>query len=279
MNSLMEINKMSAVELHREIMNNGNLAASSLLEMARCLKVMRDEKKYIDLGYNKFDDYCVDMIGMHQRNAYNYISAYERLGADVLQSNANLGIIKLELISHLPPDERDELLADPTEIEGMTIPQIKNLIAEHKEATAQLRLFDTNDKSREKEIKELKKSIKKNQDELADKEKRIKELTDTPVTVVKDLSEERIEDIQNEIKSEYESKISALERKLQLSDNDTVTIKFYFDNVKSEIQRTMETIENMSPENRNKYFPAFKKLLQFYIDNLGDDDDDINKEI
>lgn len=47
----------SAVQLHSDIMANMRAAASAMVEFCRGLKRMRDEKHYIALGFESFEDY------------------------------------------------------------------------------------------------------------------------------------------------------------------------------------------------------------------------------
>lgn len=129
-----------ALQTHQRIMANGEICARSLYEVCKDLKKMRDEKLYEQLGYDTFDNYCEGMAGIKARMAYNYISTYERLGATVLQSNANLGITKLELIAGMNPVERAEGLHDGT-FENMSVSEIKELIKQNKEMGEQIDLL------------------------------------------------------------------------------------------------------------------------------------------
>lgn len=130
-----------ALHTHQRIMANSEICARSLLEVCKDLKKMRDEKLYEQFGYETFDNYCEEMAGIKSRMAYNYISTYERLGATVLQSNANLGITKLELIAGMNPVERAEGLYDGT-FENMSVSEIKELIKQNKEMGEQISLLE-----------------------------------------------------------------------------------------------------------------------------------------
>ncbi len=129
-----------ALQTHQRIMANSEICARSLLEVCKDLKKMRDEKLYEQFGYETFDNYCENMAGIKSRMAYNYISTFERLGATVLQSNANLGITKLELIAGMNPVERAEGLHDGT-FEGMSVSEIKELVKKNKEMGEQIDLL------------------------------------------------------------------------------------------------------------------------------------------
>ena len=129
-----------AIQTHQRIMANGEICARSLCEVCKDLKKMRDEKLYEQFGYETFDKYCDEMAGIKSRMAYNYISAYENLGANVLQSNAHLGITKLNLIAGMNPVERAEGLYDGT-FDNMSVSEIKELVKKNKEMGEQIDLL------------------------------------------------------------------------------------------------------------------------------------------
>lgn len=118
-----------ALKLHQEIMANGAIAAQALYEMCRGLKRMRDEKLYTQLGYDDFDTYCVEKANFKKRQAHNYITAYEELGKEFLQSNAQLGITKLELLTHVPALDRSEFM-DNNDVSELSVSELKKRIEE-----------------------------------------------------------------------------------------------------------------------------------------------------
>ena len=131
-----------AVRTHQRIMANGEICAQSLCEICQDLKKMRDEKLYAEFGYESFDEYCEKMAGIKARMAYNYISTIERLGTSVLQSNARLGITKLELIAGMNPVERAEKLENG-EFDGMSVAEIRELVKKSKDQGEQISLLET----------------------------------------------------------------------------------------------------------------------------------------
>jgi len=133
--------KQEADELHRQIMAAGNMATLAIVEMARCLKRMRDGGLYKERGFTSFEDYVEQDVGIGKRHAYNYIHVYEQLGDTALQSNAHLGITKLELLARLPIAERQELLDDP-ETESESVAKLKEHIAELQKKGEQMSLLE-----------------------------------------------------------------------------------------------------------------------------------------
>ena len=203
-----------ALQTHQRIMANSEICALSLLEVCKDLKKMRDEKLYEQFGYETFDNYCENMAGIKSRMAYNYISTYERLGATVLQSNANLGITKLELIAGMNPVERAEGLHDGI-FEGMSVSEIKELVKKNKEMGEQIDLLkgqidemQSTDNEQEccdeaPEADTEKEDLKRKNEEL------IKMLHEKDSKHEKELNDirEKIEDkLRDELEEEYRSK-------------------------------------------------------------------------
>lgn len=144
MNEITTVNQTSlefqgAMELHTRIITSGNIAATAMVEMCKNLKQMRDRRQYIHLGYNTFEGYCEQMANIKARQAYTYISTIERLGESVLQSNAGLGITKLELLAQLPEDKRDEVADAAAE---MSTRVLKEKIAELTRAQEQISMLE-----------------------------------------------------------------------------------------------------------------------------------------
>ena len=119
-----------ALELDSRIKVHANLAWQNLMESAKCLKEMRDTGLYKELGYTSFESYTQDNLGIKQRQAYTYIKAYEDLGERFLQSNANLGITKLGLLSEIPATERDDFVEN-NDLASMSVEEVKKLVAEN----------------------------------------------------------------------------------------------------------------------------------------------------
>lgn len=125
-NGLSNERYQEAMELHAQIMASGSTAARALVEFARLLKRMKDERLY-EVFNQSFDDYVENQVGIRKRQAYTYIAAYERLGEQVMMENAKLGITKLELLSQVSPIERDDV-AEKYDLENMSAADMKRLV-------------------------------------------------------------------------------------------------------------------------------------------------------
>lgn len=150
-----------AAKLHAQIMANGQVAASALLEFCKGLKRMRDEKLYTELGFDTFEDYTEKLAGIKSRMAYHYISCYENLGTTFLQSNAQLGITKLTVLSKLSPVDRYEL-TESGEAESLSVRELEEKVKELTSAKEQLSFLNTEAKEKAEETeKSLKEQLQK----------------------------------------------------------------------------------------------------------------------
>ncbi len=148
-NTAMSETQAEAVKLHQSIMLNAEMAANSMVAMCRDLKTMRDRKLYEELGCSEFGEYTEKLVGIKARQAYTYISTYEKLGDTVLQSNATLGITKLSLIAQMNAEDRQELL-ESGEAEEKSVAEIKRLLEEYKNQGEQISMLnETIDKLQE----------------------------------------------------------------------------------------------------------------------------------
>jgi len=94
--------------------------------MAMGFKRMRDEKLYIQLGYQNFGEYCETETGMKRANVYHYIAIVERLPEDFVCSSIQngIGIKKLYLLSTLTDEEREQV-TDVVDVEDTTVKELK----------------------------------------------------------------------------------------------------------------------------------------------------------
>lgn len=153
------LKQRDAIVTHQHICDCYKAAAVSLMDMAKSLKHMRDGKLYTELGYESFGDYVEhnEDYSFKERQAYTYISCYEKLGEAFLQSNANLGITKLELLTKLDTFDRAEI-AEDNDLAGMTVDEVKQLIADKQALGEQLSMFKAEKEAQADTADELKKA-------------------------------------------------------------------------------------------------------------------------
>ena len=144
----------AAIELHNSIVSAMKEAALALVSLCENLKRMRDTGQYKALGFEKFEEYTEQACRIKKRQAYNYIATYERLGGTFLQSNAQLGITKLQLLTEVCAVDRADFV-EQNDLEGMSVSEIKKLIAENKEYAEQISMFNENKEQIVQELRRL----------------------------------------------------------------------------------------------------------------------------
>lgn len=200
----MSESQAEAVKLHQNIMLNAELAANSMVAMCRDLKIMRDRRLYEKLGCAEFSEYTENLVGIKARQAYTYISTYEKLGDTVLQSNATLGITKLSLIAQMNTEDRAEML-ESGQADDMTVAELKKLVEENKNQGEQISILNA-------EIEEL----KKKESEGADGSELESEIED----LKKQLDEKHalVEKLENDLEESKKAEVpdtKALEEKIE----------------------------------------------------------------
>lgn len=233
--------KQEAVIINERIRANGQAAVNAVCAIGRDLRRMKIEGLYTHLGYDSFEEYAEQEHNLKRRQSYQYISVYENLGEDFVQSNAQLGITKLALLTQVNTEDRAEIMGD-NDLSGMTVNEVKELLEKVKVQGEQLSMFESqiSDKTEQEkelecksaEIKSLqarlddtgnamrkaaaeKQEIEKKNIEL---EARIKELESRPIDVA--VAEPEIKEVVKEVIKEVPDK-KAIEEK----DREIVTLQ------------------------------------------------------
>lgn len=202
-----------AVNLHHQIIANGELAVNSFMEMCRCFKKMRDTGLYKELGYSTFEEYCENAVGVKQRQVYKYIMVYERFGETQLQKHADLGITKLELIASVPAEDRAEFVEE-NDLSSMSVKEIKELVDELTQKGEQIKFLENEiDELRsagvEQDIRDDEK-VEELNNEITSLKAKITELENKPVDAA-ELDKAAVESIRKEAekaaKKEYEQEL------------------------------------------------------------------------
>lgn len=127
-----------AERLDSRINANAEVAAESIGKMGRDLKAMRDERLYIELGCETFEDYCNIRTPIGQRQAYNFIKSYEKYGERLIELSS-IGITKLALMTALSDEDSDELI-ESGDAENMSVRELAKRIKELQNKNEQLTL-------------------------------------------------------------------------------------------------------------------------------------------
>lgn len=273
-----------AVNTHARIMTNGQVLQNTLLEICKDLKSMRDERLYLQLGYETFEEYAEKAVGLKQRQAYSYISTYEKLGPKYLEENSSLGITKLELISQIDSYEREEFIAEEN-VESLSVRELKEKVDEYKKQNEQLtfQLEELSQSPKEvipdetvsKENEELKAKIEELTEELTNAQKEAE-------TTTKVVDEEEIKKQVSEIEQKYKEKLkkekASVNQKIENAVNEAE--KKSADKINS-LQQENEKLQRQKTSIEAKLDEAERKakvtgadpqvtMLKVYFDELQD---------
>lgn len=128
--------------LTERIKEYGSTAARAVWAIGRDLRTMKAEELYTELGYETFEEYAEREFQLKRRQAYTYISVYEKLGPnELVQSTAQLGITKLSLLTTVDAEDRAEILAEH-DVAGMTTKELEKLLEDYKVQGEQLSLLE-----------------------------------------------------------------------------------------------------------------------------------------
>ena len=198
-----------AVTLTRNIIANAQAAQQSLYEVCKGLKEMRDGKLYKELGYQNFEDYTENEVGIGRAHAYRYLSIAENLTEDFVSSMRQIGTTKLALLAKLDEPTR-ETVQETVDVESVTVRELKaqitTLTAERDEANAAIEKKDKQFRqamdSKNNELTEVKAGWKRRSDTLLEKiaalQKELEEAKAEPQEVaVEDTS--RVEELQKQL--------------------------------------------------------------------------------
>lgn len=232
---------IQAVQLNRSIIANAQSAQTSLYEVCKGLKEMRDGKLYKELGYKNFEEYCETEVGITSRQVYKYISIAENLGSDFANPGSQkLGIKKLYLLSTLSEEDRQEI-TERVEVEDVTTRQLKAEIDKLKDENKSLA-----DKNRQlaKDVEELesrpievvaspvndetekmRQAMLQNSREWGEKYDKLQEENEKSERSL----HQKYQTALSEQKAEYEKKLAEAKTNEQSGESDEITVfKAYF---------------------------------------------------
>ncbi|MCL2630803.1 MAG: hypothetical protein FWD49_04695 [Firmicutes bacterium] len=271
------------VDLHKEIMYHGAMAAEHLIRLACSLKQMKDKKLYAVAGFETFGDYAEKAVGFKERQAYNYISTYENLSEEYLQLNASLGITKLSLLAGAHHETREEIIKT-VEVESVSVKELQARIKELEDNNGQLTMElsvlekSAKDNNSAEEIKQANEIIADANSKLskANKEKEAleKEIASlksatAKVETVKDpeteanlkRAEKQLEKAQDEL-ARKNCEIEALNKKLATSDAEMTTFKVKFKDLQMLGAEVMALLQKIEGSNQAKCKSALKKMIE-----------------
>lgn len=196
-------NYTKAVTLTRSIIANAQAAQQSLYEVCKGLKEMRDGKLYKELGYQNFEDYTENEVGIKKVQAYKYVAIATNLTSDFVHSSEQIGTTKLALLARLDEPTR-EVLTEQVDVENVTVKELRHEIeritsenadlgqkldAANEQLGSKKRQFDAAMESKEAQLRAVKESGEKKLSDCREYlngrilalEQRIREMESVPI--------------------------------------------------------------------------------------------------
>ena len=252
MNEVMLTEKQQAEALHKQITGYGEVIYQSLYGMCTAIKQMRDSKLYRALGYDTFEAYTEEKLGMKRSQAYCYVSIAEKLNEDFVQSTGQIGIQKLYLLAMAPEETRTEI-TETVDLESVTV----------RELQAQLNALRKEKQTAEAAVTEAKEA-------QALLEAQVRELESRPVEVAIQESQEleQLKANMEDVERRSAEQITALH---QQHTAELVAIK-------EEHAKQLKQAQAVSPDDAEAVFNAYlaialdasNRLLQFLNDHPND---------
>lgn len=183
MNEVMLTEKQQAEALHKQITGYGEVIYQSLYGMCTAIKQMRDSKLYRALGYDTFEAYTEEKLGMKRRQAYNYIQIADQLSEDFVQPVAQIGMRKLLMLTALTDEQRTEI-TETVDLESVTVRELQaqlNALRKEKQ-TAEAAVTEAKE-AQERTRATLRNIIDRKAEQVKSLEERVQELESRPADV------------------------------------------------------------------------------------------------
>ena len=262
-----------AALLDSRINANAKIIAESFVTIGRDFKAMRDEKLYIELGCESFEDYCDKKTPIKQRQAYNFIKCYEKYG-ERLDELSGIGITKLTLMSALDDEDREELIQSG-DAENLSTRELEKRIKELQSQNEQLTLELGEISKEESKLEKMQNEMEKLQAELAaqkdiqaQKDERIKALESKPVEVaVEKPSKEEIAKIEkaaadkakSDVKKQHDKELKILRNTIAETESAQKESLAEIERLKSENADLQSSAKKAPPSSQ-------KERVKFHIE-------------
>lgn len=251
-----------AIQITERIRANGRTAVNAVCAIGEDLRTMKIDGLYTELGYESFEDYAEKEFDLKRRQAYQYISVYEKLGKEFVQSNAQLGITKLALLATANPEDRAEVM-ESEDVAKITTRELEELLDKYKQQGEQLSLLQEESKA---ETEKLQAKLAAEAARSAELEAKLSDIESAPVDVaVREVqvpdkkTEKKLKDTEKELKRKEAELLNARALKMK-AEHEKAALEAKV----AELQKAAEKL----PENADK--SNFKVLLStVYRDMLG----------
>lgn len=251
-----------AIQITERIRANGRTAVNAVCAIGEDLRTMKIDGLYTELGYESFEDYAEKEFDLKRRQAYQYISVYEKLGKEFVQSNAQLGITKLALLATANPEDRAEVM-ESEDVAKITTRELEELLDKYKQQGEQLSLLQEESKA---ETEKLQAKLAAEAARSAELEAKLSDIESAPVDVA--VREVQVPDKKTEKKlKDAEKELKQKETELQ----NARALKIKAEHEKAALEAKVAELQKAAekpPENADK--SNFKVLLStVYREMLG----------
>lgn len=289
-----------AIQITERIRANGRTAVNAVCAIGEDLRTMKIDGLYTELGYEDFESYAEKEFDLKRRQAYQYISVYEKLGKEFVQSNAQLGITKLALLATANPEDRTEVM-ESENVDAMTTRELEELLDKCKQQGEQLSMLQEEKEELGREKTNNDRMIHALQQKVKELEQKNAELESAPVEVaVKEVqvpdkkTEKKLKDVEKELKqkdvelqnaralkekaeqeaitlrNEYEGKLKELQKAAEkpAQSSDKSNFKAMLASAYKELTGLVEYISISEPEDRVTYMKAAYNIINASKDAL-----------
>ena len=254
-NSALSTEQRDAFRLDAELKQHAGTVVSEMIEVGKCLKEINERRLYEYLGTGSFAEYAEKAVGLKERAAYNYITAYETYGAEGLRKYGELGITKLVALAQLNDADRTEML-ESGEAAEISTRALNDRIKELKHETDQLRFENETLSGKLGASDELSKSktaeIEKLEAEKTELEKRLAEAT---APVVATMTDEEKEEIRKAAEKKAKSEAKKEIDKLKAAEKES---GLKIENLRATTERLKADAEKLKTENAELQARAVK---------------------
>lgn len=256
-----------AVRLTRHIAANAHAMQESLYEVCKGLKEMRDGKLYKELGYQNFEDYTENEVGITRRQAHNLAMIAEGFTEENVKSISHFGTTKLFLLAKLDPADREEI-QQTVNVEETSVRELKQRIKD----------LETKNAKTEVELEESKARTRNMVQKNVELVEQIKELESRPIEVaVAEQDQQELERLRNAVsakeqeldtvRKEYEERLANAEARqemLPIESTDTRPVfKAHLANARDSMVRLADFIQtHETDEHADMYRSKAKEMLE-----------------
>lgn len=269
-----------AVRLTKHIAAHANAMQESLYEVCKGLKEMRDGKLYKELGYQNFEEYTENEVGIGRHQARNLALIAEGFTSENVESIQHFGTTKLALLAKLDPTAREEI-QQTVNIEETSVKELKAQIVELKKEKKEL---ETRNQETEEELERSKTRTRNMVQKNVELVKQIEELEQRPVEVavaeadtqelerLNGIIEQKSQEI-DRIRSEYEIRLQNAEARqemLPMESADTrPAFRAYLANAVDALKRLTDFMEtHRSDANADMYRQRINEMLKRVEENV-----------